>query len=559
MLGGSCLLHGCPTGGGGGTVVDPTRYMTVGEHFRYDGQSITTAAGTLDQIVRLAIVTPKWACKNPRFVFAGSFGKETATNPETAVGNSYTIEGAVIETTRGTTKATLAFSSSATATVASGTNQVISDAPGITIPANSSAGSTVANYFLVVDINVASSGQFMPGYLPSPLTGEASVQSATTQTAKLTSSTSLGNNFAPNAAFAPVTVLCQGWDGSPVVQAAGDSICEGKGDRLDTTRGLMGYIARGLDDAASGSLANTNWCVSSTSPGATSEGAITAGNYGDRIAIINAVAALNANSALPFTTILVEHGTNTAVPNTADPAFWSIMHTQFPGVPVLQATLTPHWDASNAALSVSDSACTAADSVYCWTDTTHTKAHAVQYNPSGVVTTFNANLITPGTYDCHTLGGTCEDGVVDITPYAWTNQAACFAGTATGCTWFVPPFTTTIAAGGTGTAGNAFACLTAQPAIGDDLAFDGGTTSTEATKSGGGDAGGFTVTTITGPNCGTSLAGYTVNFTGALQFNHAAASAVAEDYTNSGLHPNVPAAIAMSNAVIAAKLAGTIH
>lgn len=498
-------------------------------------------AGLPNMISQVALITPQWACKNPRFVFSNWFGKEQLSSPEVDGASTLPLDGIAISISGVPTSG--AFSGVAGVTIAAG-GVAISDAIPVTIPANSAAGTA----YLRTSITTANLSDTIVGYLNlnGTLTGEhASVASSlAAQSWGLTSGTAAGTQ---TRAFGPVAMLCQGWDGSPVLYLAGDSICEGKGDIITATRGALGYLPRGLDSTSGGSFAYTNWCVASTSPGASSEGATTAGHYLRRIQAITAIAALNAASAMPFTTILVEHGTNDAGNLSTDmPAFWSMMHTQFPGAYVKAVTITPHTQDSVSG----DQNCTAANSDWCWTDLTHQAPFATTYNPGGAVSTYNTALLAGGTYDCAHLGGTsCEDGVVDITPQAWNSLPTCQAGTQSGCDWPVPAFTTTVGSGTCNAASNSCS-LVAAPAVGDALVFAPGTTAAEAYKSGGLDGGGFIVGTVTGTGP------FTATFTGSsgnLQFTHAAGVTVGEATTNSGLHPNVLGHVLMSQGVINAK------
>lgn len=535
---------------GGGTVVsgpDQTRYMMVGGRFRIDSTAVNAGTAGLNMLSRAAIITPKWACKNPRLVFVNWWGRETTTPPEVDGANTITIDGASIEVASGSTFTSLTFSGVASATIAAG-GVLISDAiTGVTLNANSNAGS----YYARTSVTVASSGNSFPGFLNlnGTLTGEHASLAASlgAQSWSLTGGTPAGSQ---TRAYGPVTVLCQGWDGSPVVLSQGDSIDYGKGDIITASRGTLGYVARGLDDSGSGggSYAYTIWAIAGQSAAAASEGAATNGHYGRRFAAVAAMAALNTASALPFTTAYVEHGTNDGSNIATDvPAFWSMDRTAWPTAYVMQSTLTPHTDDSVAG----DSSCVAtnvAGGDFCWTDTAHQSSSGTPYNAGGIVSTFNTNLKN-GTYSCPTGAPQCVDGVIDITSQIWTSLTGCQAGTQANCTWIVPSFTTTLSSACN--AGVNSCNMNAAPAVGDDIVFEPGVANlVEAYKSGGNDGGGYVVTTVTGTGP------FTVTFTGSsgtLQFNHSIGAAIAEANSTSGLHPNVHGAVTAANGVIAAK------
>lgn len=361
------------------------------------------------------------------------------------------------------------------------------------------------------------------------MTGEAASWKDTlaSQGATQTTGTVSGHQ---SAAFAPIAFGCQGYDGSGDPLLLADSITDGKGDVMDHARGAWGFVARGLDDAASGRMAYVNWAVPSQNAGTTSEGSMAPQHYALRRTVLTMVAGLNANNAWPVSMIYMGHGTNNASNvATANPTIWSLAHTTF-NLPVVQPTMTPHTVDTVA----NDTSCKGGD--YCATDTAHQAAQQAGYNPGGAIETFNAALLA-GTYLCPTNYPACVDGVADITPYLWNGHG-----------WAFPAFTTTMSRNAT--AGDQTVFLTACPSLGDAMVLGPGTAGAEAgTTDGGGLIATGAVLTI---DCAVTLSA-------SIARNHTAGDPVAEALSNSYLHPNQMGAIAASAGIKAAKLAGVIH
>lgn len=519
-----------PTLGVGGgfffNPIDPNRYMVVGGRFRFGGKIEASTGSTLDMLTRLALITPKWAVKNPRFLFFNGCGYTNAqadgvtTFAETVTGNSITISGAAVETVSGAVFNNITFNGGSSSIVLASGAYVWSDpVAGLTLSAKAIAGT----YYIRTDMNVASSGLKYPTYYDtSGCTNEKGSTSASSQTSLVNSGSVSGHI---TNSFGPIAMAGQGWDGSPVPLCPGDSVGYGAGDNMEPTRGVQGFISRGLDNNGSGQWAYLMWCVISQSAASNSEGSASLGFYGYRIAMLNALAALNTSSALPFTSILVEHGTNAASGvATINPAFWSLMRSSFFNVPIYQTTLTPHTnDSVNNDKNVQPGD-------YAWTDDTHQVPNQSAYNwPNGVIPTFNAALLA-GTYT-GTSGGKVNS-VIDITPNIYDSSG----------NWTPPSFTTTLAS--QALAGTSFS-MNAAPAVGDCLVFEPGTAVVEAGTT---DDGGLVVATVSGTGP------YTVTITGGPTNNtHNSSTAVAEALTNSGLHPNQLGNTIMAANVIVAK------
>ncbi len=495
-------------------------YMFASSRLRFMSQANATSASTVAEITRIMVPTPHWACQNPRFVFSTVLGIDGSTDPEQGLGNARTIDGFTVEYPAGTFTAG-AFSGSASY-AQNDLTTVISDPVSVTIPADSAA------VWVRTLQHVASSGLNIPGLYTTNLgAGEGMVTnaSASNLTALLT-----GGSVATYGSHAdgPMAMLCQGWNGTPVVLLMGDSICKGDNDNQQgDARGMFGYLVRGIDDnASSPRMVGMDWCVSGQSQAAASEGAITDGHYGYRIALINAVAALNPGNHLPMSSIVVEHCVNDPSSGglTADlPNFWRMAHQHFPNMPVVQTTCSPNTTNSNNHL---------------WDDTGDQTPNS-DYGAGQSVPTFNAALLA-GTYDCSGGAQNCVDGFIDTTSYFWKSGV-----------WNVPGFATTLAANVN--AGDSSVSLNSCPSVGDNVVLGAGTANVESKTSGGV---GYFVATASGSPCTVTFQAQANGNAVTVSKAHTSGDAVANAYTFGSPHPSLPGHIYIAGAVIAAKNAG---
>lgn len=600
---------------GGSTAVNPaTLYMMASGRLRVDsgGSSVpnTATSSTLNMLTRVAIITPKWAPKNPRFLFVNWWCRETTAPPEQVSGNSITIDGATLEIV-GTGFTALTFGGESSVTIASG-GYAISDPVNVTLNANQGASSSNGGIFIRTSCTVGASGDNYPGYydLNATLAGEHGAQAAALgdQTWTLTGGTVGGS---VSRGYGPVAMVALGNDGSPVVYIAGDSIAYGKGDRLALSeRGVIGYLTRGLDDSGSGSLGYCDWAVAGQSCSASSEGATTNGNYGYRITALQALAALNPASQNPFTTIICEHGTNNAGNlSTYNPAFWSLLRTAFPGAWLVQTTLTPHTNTiaplGSTTAGSGDSEVTAYTSTF--TGSIATTVLTVTGTPSGTVmvgqTVTSGAGVTAGTQIISEGSGTGGAGTYNLNnsqtvssesmtfamgDYGWTDDAhqvaysvqytyptgavpvfnaALLAGTYTGSSggtvnavlditpylwdasgnWAGYSFSSTFAS--TVSSGVTSISLNASPPVGATLCLGA---SLATVEDGTQDDSELTVTAVSGSGP------YTVTLATATTQAHNSGDGASSVYSNSGLHPTSYGAVAGSTAVINAKTNGVL-
>lgn len=203
------------------------------------------------------------------------------------------------------------------------------------------AGTT---YFVRSSQSVANAGELMTwnmsglyGLRDNPLNGGGTESTASPQTAKRLSGTVGGNK----AMGGPAAAIGTGWDGSPVFLVVGDSIAAGAGDYAPetSTRAVLGYVGRGLDDAGSTRMNFANWAI----PGSRSrdQASIATGQYRLRMRVLQSV------RNKPFNRIFSEMGTN----NVSEPLaqhqaeqrdWWQMWRNTCPSCPIYQTTYLPN-------------------------------------------------------------------------------------------------------------------------------------------------------------------------------------------------------------------------
>jgi hypothetical protein len=143
--------------------------------------------------------------------------------------------------------------------------------------------------------------------------------------------------------ISPALAIAQGWDGSAVYLLVGDSIGVGQGDYDFRTRGVVGYLERGLDDDGQSKRRNfATMTISGTKPD--DQASASAGEYQLRML------ALRSIPNRPFNTIISEMGQNSpSIAGTSLPAFqavetrwWAFWHDACPDCTIFQTTFPPH-------------------------------------------------------------------------------------------------------------------------------------------------------------------------------------------------------------------------
>lgn len=470
--------------------------------------SPNTTPPNLSVVTRVMINTPTWQPKNPKLYFPCWYGDNTGAYPiEKTPSGDCTIDGATLEYPANTFT-TITFGGSNSVTIPAGSG-IWSDAVPVTLPANSSAIWVRSSWTVPNGSTMFGNYNMMPG------NGEGASYAAAAQTALLTST-----NFSTSSTSqvpGPSLFAAQGWNGTPVVIATGDSIGEGQTENehaAGNTRGDFGYVMRGLDDAVgSARMAAANIAIPGADCGHDANAA--AGYYGRRLAMLADL------PNIPFTTILSEHGTNDSA--VADmKTWWTFLKSSFPNTRLVQTTIPPHTTTAAQTLFDSNAAQTPFSASYTY--------------PSGSVWVLNAALMA-GTYNSYV------DGVIDINPYASGNAAGAYDR------WYVPPFTTTLATALSAT-GQVSITTNAAPNVSDSLVIDSGTSSVD------GDGGnGLIVSAVSGSGPYT----VTLGNGGGTNVTHSNGAGITESCTHDGLHPTQNCHIRISQAIIAAKNAGLFH
>jgi hypothetical protein len=139
-----------------------------------------------------------------------------------------------------------------------------------------------------------------------------------------------------------------GWDGSPVYLVVGDSIGVGQADYDFGERGVVGYIARGLDDDRNSRRRNfATMTIAGTRPDDQSSTA--PGEYELRMK------ALRSIPNRPFSAVVSEMGQNSmtiigpslALFQASETAWWRLWHDACPSCRIFQTTFPSHARAAN--------------------------------------------------------------------------------------------------------------------------------------------------------------------------------------------------------------------
>lgn len=227
-------------------------------HLQREQVTSATVSGNTHNLVEISsmgLVTPAYPTNSYKICFTnwyvGQTGSETPVpNGEQDTGNPITIDGAFLQV--GSTYTPILFSGSTSVTIADG-DEVVSDdvVLGSAIPAGTRiyilTHSTVSlNQWRPRGLRARTSlierrsnyGSTQTGFLSDPST--------------LTLQTLSGNTFF----YGPTMVVCKGNDGRPVPLCVGDSMGYGQNETgsFSTANGALGWLYRGLDSTASGSL-----------------------------------------------------------------------------------------------------------------------------------------------------------------------------------------------------------------------------------------------------------------------------------------------------------------
>jgi hypothetical protein len=217
-------------------------------------------SGLESQCSSIIFATPDYPIKNLR-IFYPAFSAQF--DGEHNAPNAYMLNGISLGVGGVWTSGKLAGQSSYTVDPAVDNVGILSDAYSGTIAAN-----TVCTARQVFTVSVGQS--FLAGMELQTQNGEGQdgAAAASTLLTKLTDGSAMTNNGGLNykSAFGPAFAIAQGTDGRPVFCIIGDSIAAYVHDSqyVAGSRGVLGYIGRGLDDNVSsrrmayGTLASQN-------------------------------------------------------------------------------------------------------------------------------------------------------------------------------------------------------------------------------------------------------------------------------------------------------------
>lgn len=381
----------------GGTAVSSLRASPAG------GLQVT-GSSSLANLTQYVDYAPDWASPSGLRFTDGNFyvTGSGAANPELCTGNPITINfrkvnvGGTVNTSTGAitggTWYTVTWGGSQTVTIAD--CEFIRSDPLRDASGNVLSFTTGAAYFTRTSVSVAAAGQGIPTnskFLPRyshQYWGDGTEWTATPQVAKATS----GNIAAfsnGSAGYIPTYVTFDNWDGAhPVALLVGDSICNWQADYdFSGSRPAYGYMARALDDAASGRWSFANFCSSGTKP--QDQSSVATGQYKLRMRALFA-----ASSNRPFNRIVSNMAQNGFF-NTlslssfqaVETSFWNFFHLYCPTCSFYQTTFPPHPSAVNNSF---------------WSDQANqtTTAGDVNYYPTGLRFTLMAWLegLGGGTY-----------------------------------------------------------------------------------------------------------------------------------------------------------------
>lgn len=505
------------------TFTTAQEYFFAATRLHYPTTNVAAPTNKEFQTSRLVFGTPAYSVSNPRFFVPGFYTLSTGATPsEFAAPNAFTIYGWGIYTTGGVF-------------VASSTQQFTIDpavdSVGTLLPALPVTLAANSTYYIYLVVGVSAGQSFLGGYEIQTQNGEGQdgFSTAAAALAKV-NGTSMSNNGGVGftKVFGPAYMVAQGGDNRPVFAVVGDSIAFYKNEdrALAPARGTMGYLARGLDDAASSRrMAYGMLAV----PGIKPHDWKLSSNWSRRLSSVQSPYVLN----VPFTKILSQLGTN-SVSNTDYAAnlradmitYWQLLRSQFSGTTITQAELLPRPSTTDGFQTLGNQ--TFADDSSKW----YTGDYATVYGSNPNAQRWLLNLDIGGqSGDADSASYARSNGYIDDSFAPWKN--ASYDTSTNRDKWSLRPFTTTLSSGYTA---NALSMVTVDaPTLGEVLVVDPNSTMFFTIVTAVSGTGPYTVTLTAGKNA-TYSAGTLVT------------SAMASD--SGGLHPGTVAHIIIDQAVI---------
>ncbi len=290
--------------------------------------------------------SPAYPVTNIRFLFANFYvATDGSQNPERRPGCENTIDFATVFVDGHSYS--LTFGGASRVVLADGDftwSDALRDTTGhlVNIPANSSYVVRTSRSAPPGGKLVAGSGNFgvQPRY--SHTLGEGVEYTATPQIGKRFGG-AVAAYLQGSAPIGPSMAIGTGWDGSAVYLLVGDSIGVGQADYDFSSRGVVGYLERGLDDNSHSRRRNFGtMMISGTKPD--DQASEKPGEYELRMKTLRAI------PNRPFNAIISEMGQNSpsiaggslAAFQATEGVWWEFWHGACPSCRIFQTTFPTH-------------------------------------------------------------------------------------------------------------------------------------------------------------------------------------------------------------------------
>lgn len=483
----------------GGTALPVAPLMLVSP--RYYPQQQRSSAGT--SRFRRAVFNLPLSRSVTKLKLAWAGWYADFSNPaETALGNATNIEASNIYVNGGAAQPLL-YAASAAVSIASGAT-LWSDT--LSLAAATGPADSVKLDFAA---NVPASSQILGGLTCQTQNGEGVATGTATLVAQVgTAAPATGGT--KRATYGPMFAVGDGWRGEPVVLVWGDSISVGWEDNalVADARGLQGWAAKMADSTTGGRFGVGNASARGNS--------LDPSSGGGAAGAAKRVAALQALTNVPFTHIVCQLGVNTingagatslAAVQALFQSTWAYLASSFPGVPIIQSTITPITTAGTSA----------------WTDEAG-QVYQTNFGPvPSIWSQINDWIVSnPTGIDGHIV---VHDAITGVDPAKWASPG------------FTATLVNAVTAGGTSTLR-----LTAAPPLGLNLVSEPGAGANMDTNA---DYAAISVTPVG--------ADFDVLLGRTIVKAHAAGVTVAGSRTSEGVHPNKPATDLMRDRAVSQK------
>jgi len=344
------LSTAMPTESGWSDLTDAHSYSFASNRLNFPTGVIRspTARSALGQVFNNS---PPYAISNIRFLYANFYVAIDGTpNPERKPGNENTIDFATVLADGHAYPVT--FDGAESVVLGDGDfrwSDPLRDSDGkpVTLAANS-------HYFIRTSRSAPAGGGLVVGSgdfgvqprFSNQFVGDGVEYTSSPQMDKRLEGT-VARYRQGSAPVGPSLAVATGWDGSPVYLILGDSIAVGQADYDFGSRGVVGYIPRGLDDESSKRRNFGTMMISGTRPD--DQGSEAPGQFQLRLS------ALRALPNRPFDVIISEMGQNSryvgghvlADFQRVERTWWEFWHEVCPSCHIFQTTFPTHARATN--------------------------------------------------------------------------------------------------------------------------------------------------------------------------------------------------------------------